>query len=147
MESINKKQLEYSYRLYWALYLQRQLFILRCLDFKVLCCLDLVLLESIFIELEIFIFIATIYIYCCLKVMFVSARYKLLYIYINTIYVNKNQHSRSWHLSPSLSLIIHKCGVSLFHGLNVASLTINQIYIKIYKVKIKSHLHQNRSIG
>ena len=32
---------------------------------------------------------------CCLKVMFVSARYKSLYIYINTIYVNENQLSRS----------------------------------------------------
>ena len=32
---------------------------------------------------------------CCLKVMFVSARYKSFYIYINTIYVNKNQHSPS----------------------------------------------------
>ena len=32
---------------------------------------------------------------CCLKIMFISARYKSLYIYINTIYVNKNQHSRS----------------------------------------------------
>ena len=31
-------------------------------------------------------------VYCSWKVMFVSARYKLLYIYINTIYLNKNQH-------------------------------------------------------
>ena len=29
------------------------------------------------------------------QVMFVWARYKSLYIYINTIYANKNQHSRS----------------------------------------------------
>ena len=30
-----------------------------------------------------------------MQVMFVWARYKSLYIYINTIYVNRNQHSRS----------------------------------------------------
>ena len=29
------------------------------------------------------------------QVMFVWERYKLLYIYINMIYVNKNQHGRS----------------------------------------------------
>ena len=52
VNSINKKQLNDCYRLYRALYLQRQLVILCCLDFKVLFCLGLLLLESIFIELE-----------------------------------------------------------------------------------------------
>ena len=79
--------------------------------------------------------------------MFVSARYKSFYIYINTIYVNKNQDSHSQRLSPSLSLIIHKCGVSLLQGLIVASLKIDKIYIKIDKVRIKLYLHQNHSIG
>ena len=37
--------------------------------------------------------------------------------------------------------------VSPLHGLIVASLRINQIYIKIDKVKIKPYLHQNHSIG
>ena len=51
--------------------------------------------------------------HCCLKAMFVSARYKSLYIYINTIYVNKNQHSHSSRLQvyPLLSTNV---GVSLF---------------------------------
>ena len=78
----------------------------------------------------------------CFKVMLVSVRYKLLYIYINTIYVNKNQHSRSQHLSSSLSFIIHKCGVSLLHGLIVPSLRINKIYIKI-----KPYIQQSHSIS
>ena len=81
---------------------------------------------------------------CCLKVMFVSARYKSLYIYLNTIYVNKNQHSRSQRLFPNLSFIIRKSGVSLLHGL---SLRINKIYIKIDKYKIKPYLYKNHSIG
>ena len=41
------------------------------------------------------VYLLNLKVYCCLKVMFVSARYKSLYIYINMIYVNKNQHSRS----------------------------------------------------
>ena len=69
------------------------------LDFKVLCCLGLVLLESIFIELESILL---------LESYFVSARYMLPYI--NTIYLNKNQDSCSERLSPSLSIIIHGCG-------------------------------------
>ena len=77
------------------------------------------------------------------QVMFVWARYKSFYIYINTIYVNKNHHS--W--SPRLSFIIRKCGVSPFYGLIVASLRINQFYIKIDKVKTKPYLHQNHSMG
>ena len=36
------------------------------------------------------VYLQNLKVYCCLKVMFVSARYKSLYIYINTIYVNQN---------------------------------------------------------
>ena len=46
-------------------------------------------------------------------------------------------------MSPSLSFIIHKYEVSLLHGLIVASLRINKIYIKMDKVKIKPNLHQS----
>ena len=45
---------------------------------------------------------------------------------------------------PLLSVNV---GVSSLHGLIAASLRINQIYIKIDKVKIKPYLHQNLSIG
>ena len=76
------------------------------------------------------------------QVLFVCARCKSLYIYINTMCLNKNY--RNW--SPRLSFIIHKCGVSPFHGLIVASLRINQFYVKLDKVKTKSYLHQNHSI-
>ena len=70
--------------------------------------------------------------------MFASARYMSLCI--NTIYVNKNQHSlKVYPLLPT--------NVGVLHGLIVASLRINQIYIKIDKVKIKPYLHQNHSIG
>ena len=36
------------------------------------------------------VYLKNLKVYCSLKVMFVSARYKSLYIYINTIYVIKN---------------------------------------------------------
>ena len=49
---VNAMQLKDSYRLYRALYSQQQLFILYCLDFKVLYCLGLLFLKSIFIETE-----------------------------------------------------------------------------------------------
>ena len=79
------------------------------------------------------------------QVNFVWARYKSLYIYINAMYVNKNQQ-QCW--SPGLSFIIHKWeGLLLLHGLIVASLRINQINIKTDKVKLKPYLHQNHSIG
>ena len=38
-------------------------------------------------------------------------------------------------------LLYTKVGVSPLHGLIVASLRIRQIYINIYKVKIKPYLH------
>ena len=66
-----------------------------------------------------------------MQVMFVWAGYKSLCIYINTVYVNKNH--RSW--SPRLSFIIRKCWVSPFYVLIVASLRINQFYVKIGKLK------------
>ena len=69
------------------------------------------------------------------QIIIVWARYKLLYIYINTIYVNKNQHCRPWCCCLKLSFIIHKCGVSPLHGHIVASLKTNRICIKIVKLK------------
>ena len=71
--------------------------------------------------------------------MFVSARHKSFYIHTNTTYVNKNQqgHYASSQVYPLLST---NMGVSPLHGLIVASLRINQIYIKIDKVKIKPYL-------
>ena len=47
----------------------------------------------------------------------------------------------------SIHLFSINVGVSLLHGLIVASIRINKIYIKIDKVKIKPYLHQNHSIG
>ena len=44
-------------------------------------------------------------------------------------------------------LLYTNMGVSPLHGLILASLRINQIYIKIGKVKIKPYLHQNHSVG
>ena len=77
--------------------------------------------------------------------MFVWARYKSLYIYINMIYVIKTNtvvHNAGPQGYPLLSTNV---GVSLL--LIVASLRINQIYIKLDKVKIKPYLHQNSSIS
>ena len=80
--------------------------------------------------------------------MFVSARYMSLYI--NKIYVNKNQHvlvlvhNACSQVYPLLST---NMGVLLLHGLIVDSLRIKQIYIKLDKVQGKPYLHQNHSIG
>ena len=76
--------------------------------------------------------------------MFVSVRYMSLYII--TIYVNKNKHSRYNACPQEYPLLPTNVGVSLLHGLIVASLRKNQIYIKIDKVKIKPYLHENHSI-
>ena len=72
--------------------------------------------------------------------MFDSARYMSLYI--NTMYVKTNAlvHSACPQVYPLLST--NDVGVSMLHGLIVASLRINQIYIKIDKVQIKPYLHQ-----
>ena len=40
-------------------------------------------------------------------------------------------------------LLFTNVGVSFLDGLIVASLRINQIYIKIDKVQVKPYLHQN----
>ena len=71
--------------------------------------------------------------------MFVSARYMSLYI--NTMYVKTNTlvHSACPQVYPLLSTNVE---VSILHRLIVASLRINQIYIKIDKVQIKPYLHQ-----
>ena len=56
--------------LYRAMYLQQQLVILCCLDFKVLCSLDLLLLESIFFKCKLCLFEQDIS-----HSMFISVRY------------------------------------------------------------------------
>ena len=67
---------------------------------------------------------------------------KSFYTYINTIYVNKNHHCRSWHLHNAclrgLPLLSTNGGaVSTLRGLIVASIRLKQIYIKVDQVKIK----------
>ena len=79
--------------------------------------------------------------------MFVSAKYKSLHIYINTIYENKNQHLVHNACPQVYPLLSTNVGASLLHGHIVASIRINKIYIKIDEVKIKPYLHQNHSIG
>ena len=59
------------------------------------------------------------------QVMFFWARYKSLYIYINTIYANKTNilvHNACPQVYP---LLYTNLGVSPLHGLIVASLRIN----------------------
>ena len=69
--------------------------------------------------------------------LLLGARYKSLYIYINTIYENKNQQQ---YWSPSLSLIIHKFGGIAFEWAHCNQSLYSQIYIKLDKVKIKPYL-------
>ena len=102
------------------------------LDFKVLCCLGLLLLESIFFKCKLCLFEQDIS-----RSMFISIRY--MQIKTNTLV----------HIAcPQVYPLLHtNLGVSSLHGLFVASHKINQIYTKIDKVKIKPYLHQNYSIG
>ena len=85
------------------------------------------------------------------QVMFVWARYKSYNIYINTIYIIKTStvvhnagrqgylyYPEMWAYHPSMGAL---------SPFIVARLRINQIYIKIGKVKIKPNLHQNHAIG
>ena len=131
VNSINKKQLKDSYRLYRALYSQRQLVILCCLDFKVLCCLGLLLLESIFSKCKLCLFEQDI------------SRSIFMSIWYMQIKTNTLLHNVCLQVYP----LLHKnVGVSTLNGLIVASLKISQIYINIGKVKIKPYLHQNHSI-
>ena len=67
----------------------------------------------------------------------ISIRY--MQIKTNTLF-----HNAFPQVYPLLST---NMGVSFLHGLIVASLRINQIYIKIDKVQVKPYLHQNHSIG
>ena len=55
--------------------------------------------------------------------MFVWERYKSLCIYINTIYINKNYHCRSWHNAApqGFPLLSTNVGISSLYGLIVAS--------------------------
>ena len=99
-----------------------------------LCCLDLLLLESIFSKCKLCLFEQGIS--CSI---FIS----ILYIYtsIRTNKVIHNPGSQVYHLSST------NMGVSPLHGVIAASLRITQIYIKIDKAKIKPYLHYSHSIG
>ena len=119
--------------MYRALYLQQQLVILCCLDLKVFCCLDLLLLESIFFKGKLCLFEQGI----SRSILYIIA---IPYTYIKT---NKVIHNAGSRVCPLLSA---NMGASSLHGLIVASLRINQIYVKIDKVKIKPYLHHNHSI-
>ena len=85
---------------------------------------------------------------CCLKVYFSSASSfeqdisRSMFISIRC--TNTAVHKAGPQGYPLLSTNV---GVSPLHGLIVASLRINQIYIKIDKVQVKPYLHQNHSIG
>ena len=60
------------------------------------------------------------------------------------IKTNTLVHNTFPQVYPLLSTDVE---VSLLHGLIVASLRINQIYIKLDKVQVKPYLHQSHSIG
>ena len=115
-----------------GIYLQRQLVMLCCLDLKVLCCLDQLLLECIFFKCKLCLFEQDIS-----RSIFISIRYTL--IKTNTV-----AHNTGPQGCPLLSTNVV---VSSLHGLVIASLRINQIYIKIDKVKVKPYLRQNHSLG
>ena len=70
--------------------------------------------------------------------IFTSIRYT--YIKTNKVIHNAGSHVYLYILSTNM-------GVLPLHGLIVASLRINQIYIKRDKVKIKPYLLHNHSIG
>ena len=96
-----------------------------CLDLKVLCCLDLLLLESIFFKCKL-----------CLSEQGMSLSIFISIRYTSTK-TNKVIHNACSQGYPLLSTNV---GVSPLHGLNVASLWINQVYLKIDEVKIKPYL-------
>ena len=95
-----------------------------CLGLKVLCCLDL-LLGSIFFKCKLCLFEQGVSLS-----IFISIRYT--YIKTNKVIYNAG--------AQVYSLLSTNVGVSPLHGLIVASLRINQIHIKIDKVKIKPYL-------
>ena len=118
--------------MYRALYLQRQLVILCYLDFKVLCCLGLLLLQSISFQCKL-----------CLSEQDIS---RSMSISIRYMYIKTSNHV--YNACPQVyPLLSTNVGESLLHGLIVAHFRINQIYIKTDEIKMKPYLHQNHSIG
>ena len=109
-----------------GMYLQRQLVILCCLDER------LQNLQGIFFKCKLCLFEQD-----TSRSIFISIQYTLLRT--NTVVHNAGPQG---YLLLSTSV-----GVLPMHVLIVASLRINQIYIKIDKVKIKPYLHQNNSIS
>ena len=67
--------------------------------------------------------------------LFVWARYKSLYIYINSIDVNINDHCLSWHeAGPRVSFLLSaNVRVSPAHGLIIPSLRIKRIHMQTEK--------------
>ena len=98
-----------------------------------LFCLDFLLLERIFLKCKLCFFEQGIS-----RSIFISIRYT----YIKTNKVIHNPGSQ-----VVLYILPTNVGVLPLHGLIVASLRTNQIYIKRDKVKIKPYIHHNRSIG
>ena len=118
--------------MYRALYLQRQLVILCYLDFKVLCCLGLLLLQSISFQCKL-----------CLSEQDIS---RSMSISIRYMYIKTSNHV--YNACPQVyPLLSTNVGESPLHGLIVAHFRINQIYIKTDEIKMKPYLHQNHSIG
>ena len=112
--------------------MQRQLVILCYLDFKVLCCLGLLLLQSISFQCKL-----------CLSEQDIS---RSMSISIRYMYIKTSNHV--YNACPQVyPLLSTNVGESPLHGLIVAHFRINQIYIKTDEIKMKPYLHQNHSIG
>ena len=112
--------------------MQRQLVILCYLDFKVLCCLGLLLLQSISFQCKL-----------CLSEQDIS---RSMSISIRYMYIKTSNHV--YNACPQVyPLLSTNVGESPLHGLIVAHFRINQVYIKTDEIKMKPYLHQNHSIG
>ena len=112
--------------------MQRQLVILCYLDFKVLCCLGLLLLQSISFQCKL-----------CLSEQDIS---RSMSVSIRYMYIKTSNHV--YNACPQVyPLLSTNVGESPLHGLIVAHFRINQIYIKTDEIKMKPYLHQNHSIG
>ena len=112
--------------------MQRQLVILCYLDFKVLCCLGLLLLQRISFQCKL-----------CLSEQDIS---RSMSISIRYMYIKTSNHV--YNACPQVyPLLSTNVGESPLHGLIVTHFRINQIYIKTDEIKMKPYLHQNHSIG
>ena len=112
--------------------MQRQLVILCYLDFKVFCCLGLLLHQSISFQCKL-----------CLSEQDIS---RSMSISIRYMYIKTSNHV--YNACPQVyPLLSTNVGESPLHGLIVAHFRINQIDIKTDEIKMKPYLHQNHSIG